>query len=399
MKIIELILDEETEFNGVDAISIVENPAIQSNFVALKDADQVVKLAEVSKDKRILLGAILIPNKPILRKGDDEDYYIYFSNDTVERASQMYLKQGNQHNASLEHEYNLKGLTLVESWIVKDLTHDKSRLYDNTKDVPVGTWMGAIRVDSDEVWDGYVKEGVVKGFSIEGYFADKAERPKEKINDFLNEIESLEAEFLLSEIENILDDKEVNLESFNDYPEGVANNAKRGIELNEKIKNKCATDVGKIRATQLAQKKNISVETIKRMYSYLSRAEDQYRKNSDDSEACANISYLLWGGLAALGWSRNKLRQLGELELETVVVDDNFAIIDDRLAYSSVEKAEEMAMNIGCEGHHMHELDGKEWFMPCEQHELKAPCQAGYEMYGFKIKNGKRVPNCVPINN
>lgn len=399
MKIIELILDEETEFNGVDAISIVENPAIQSNFVALKDADQVVKLAEVSKDKRILLGAILIPNKPILRKGDDEDYYIYFSNDTVEKASQMYLKQGNQHNASLEHEYNLKGLTLVESWIVKDLTHDKSRLYDNTKDVPVGTWMGAIRVDSDEVWDGYVKEGVVKGFSIEGYFADKAERPKEKINDFLNEIESLEAEFLLSEIENILDDKEVNLESFNDYPEGVANNAKRGIELNEKIKNKCATDVGKIRATQLAQKKNISVETIKRMYSYLSRAEDQYRKNSDNSEACANISYLLWGGLAALGWSRNKLRQLGELELETVVVDDNFAIIDDRLAYSSVEKAEEMAMNIGCEGHHMHELDGKEWFMPCEQHELKAPCQAGHEMYGFKIKNGKRVPNCVPINN
>ncbi len=399
MKIIELILDEETEFNGVDAISIVENPAIQSNFVALKDADQVVKLAEVSKDKRILLGAILIPNKPILRKGDDEDYYIYFSNDTVERASQMYLKQGNQHNASLEHEYNLKGLTLVESWIVKDLTHDKSRLYDNTKDVPVGTWMGAIRVDSDEVWDGYVKEGVVKGFSIEGYFADKAERPKEKVNDFLNEIESLEAEFLLSEIENILDDKEVNLESFNDYPEGVANNAKKGIELNEKIKNKCATDVGKIRATQLAQKKNISVETIKRMYSYLSRAEDQYRKNSDNSEACANISYLLWGGLAALGWSRNKLRQLGELELETVVVDDNFAIIDDRLAYSSVEKAEEMAMNIGCEGHHMHELDGKEWYMPCEQHELKAPCQAGYEMYGFKIKNGKRVPNCVPINN
>lgn len=370
MKIIELILDEETEYNGVDAISIVENPAIQSNFVALKD--EQIRLAEVSKDKRLLLGAILIPNKPILRKGDDEDYYIYFSNETVEKASQMYLKQGNQQNASLEHQYSLKGLTLVESWIVQDEVYDKSRLYENTKDVPVGTWMGSIRVDSDEVWKNYVKEGVVKGFSIEGYFADKAERPKEKMNDFLSELEHLEAEFLLSEIENVIDDKEVTLESFNDYPEGVANNAKKGIELNEKINNKCATDVGKIRATQLAQKKNISIETIKRMYSYLSRAEDQYRKNESDSEACANISYLLWGGLAALGWSRNKLRQLGELELETVVVDDNFAIIDDRLAYSSVEKAEEMAMNIGCEGYHMHEIEGKEWFMPCEQHELKA---------------------------
>ena len=203
---------------------------------------------------------------------------------------------------------------------------------------------------------------------------------------------------MLSEIENAIEDKEVVLESFNDYPDGVANNAERGIELNKKIKNKCATDVGKIRATQLAQKKNISVETIKRMYSYLSRAEDQYRKNENDGEACANISYLLWGGLAALGWSRNKLRELGELELETVVVDDNFAIIDDRLAYSSIEKAEEMAMNIGCEGYHMHEIEGKEWYMPCEVHELKKPCQSGYEMYGTKIKNGKRVPNCVPIN-
>ena len=183
MKIIELILDEELEFNGVDAISIVENPAIQSNFVALKD--QEIKLAEVNKDKRILLGAILIPNKPILRNNGEDDYYIFFSNDTVEKASQMYLKQGNQHNASLEHQYSLKGLTLVESWIVNDEIYDKSRLYENTKQVPVGTWMGSIRVDSEEVWQSYVKEGVVKGFSIEGYFADKSERPKEGVSEKL----------------------------------------------------------------------------------------------------------------------------------------------------------------------------------------------------------------------
>ena len=73
----------------------------------------------------------------------------------------MYLKEGNQGNATLEHQYNLKGLTLVESWIVQDEVHDKSRLYESTKEVPLGTWMGAIRVDSDEVWKDYVKEGVV----------------------------------------------------------------------------------------------------------------------------------------------------------------------------------------------------------------------------------------------
>tara|TARA_R100001463_G_scaffold110220_3_gene164906 strand:+ start:2707 stop:3312 length:606 start_codon:yes stop_codon:yes gene_type:complete len=196
MKIIELILDEDLDFNGVDAISIVENPAIQSNFVALKD--QEVRLAEVSKDKRLLLGPILIPNKPILRNGGDEDYYIYFSKDTVEKASQMYLKEGNQSQATLEHQYSLKGLTLVESWIVQDSVHDKSRLYDNTKEVPVGTWMGSIRVDSDEVWKDYVKEGVVNGFSIEGYFADKAERPKEAIP------ESMEEDLLLEAIKDII---------------------------------------------------------------------------------------------------------------------------------------------------------------------------------------------------
>jgi len=105
------------------------------------------------------------------------------------------------------------------------------------------------------------------------------------------------------------------------------------------------------------------------MYSYLSRAEDQYRKNETDSEACANISYLLWGGLAALGWSRDKLRELGELDLESLPVNEKFIIIDDRLAYSSVEKAEEIANDFGCSGHHEHDVDGVTWYMPCEQHD------------------------------
>lgn len=103
------------------------------------------------------------------------------------------------------------------------------------------------------------------------------------------------------------------LESYTDYPEGVRNNAKRGIELNENNGNKCATQTGKVRAQQLAQGEAISLETVKRMYSYLSRSEDDYDEN--DTTACGTISYLLWGGKAALGWSRNKLRELGELEL------------------------------------------------------------------------------------
>ena len=193
MKIIELILDEDQEDIGVDAISIVESPAIESDFVALKN--QEIKLAEVDKEKKILMGALLIPNKPIYRNGEEGEYYIYFSKDTIVKASQMFLQNGKQSNSTLEHSKALNGLTLVESWIVEDKAKDKTALYG--LDVPVGTWMGSVKVNNDDVWNEYVKTNKVKGFSIEGYFADKMESPKENVEEQM-------AEQLLSKIKSIL---------------------------------------------------------------------------------------------------------------------------------------------------------------------------------------------------
>ena len=179
MRIVELILDEEQEESGIEAISIVESPAIESDFVALKTEE--IKLAEIDKEKRILLGALLIPNKPIYRKGSEGEYYIFFSKDTISKASQMYLRNGYQNNSTLEHNENLKGLTLVESWIVESEVQDKSRKYG--LNLPIGTWMGAVKVNNEEIWNEYVKTNKVKGFSIEGYFADKMESPKEAVKE------------------------------------------------------------------------------------------------------------------------------------------------------------------------------------------------------------------------
>jgi hypothetical protein len=189
MKIIELILDENEEFNGIEAISVVENPAIEEDFIALKGENQQIKLANVSNERRILMGALLIPNKPIYRRNDDDEYYIFFSKNTVSKASQMYLMRGNQNNSTMEHDYELNGLSLVESWIVEDEIHDKSRKYD--LNVPVGTWMGSVKVTNDDVWNNYVKTGKVKGFSIEGYFADKMETPNPEKMAEQNAIELL----------------------------------------------------------------------------------------------------------------------------------------------------------------------------------------------------------------
>lgn len=194
MNLVELVIDEKDELSGVDAISVVESPAIESNFVALKSEE--IKLAQVDTEKRILMGPVLIPEKPIYRRDGDYEYYIYFSKDTVNKASQLFFKKGNQNNWTLEHEKNIKGLTVVESWIVEDTQKDKSSIYNLS--VPIGTWMASVKVEDDTIWNDFVKTGKVKGFSLEGFFADKYDKKElskqpsviEQIKQIINKYEN-----------------------------------------------------------------------------------------------------------------------------------------------------------------------------------------------------------------
>lgn len=96
--------------------------------------------------------------------------------------------------------------------------------------------------------------------------------------------------------------------TYADYPEAAVNNAKRGIKLNKEANNKCATDVGKQRAQDIANKRGLSFSTIKRTFSYLSRAEEYY--DPSDTKACGTISYLLWGGKSMKSWCESKIRQI-----------------------------------------------------------------------------------------
>ena len=171
MEIIELLIDETKIETGINAVSVVESPAIEENFIALNKHE--VELKEVDNEKRILMGAALIPNKQIYRRVKDKEFYIFFSEDTVRKASELFLMRSNQNNATLEHEKKmLEGMSVVESWIIEDEKTDKSRLYNFN--LPKGTWMISMKVNNDEIWN-KVKAGEVKGFSIEGYFIDKYE--------------------------------------------------------------------------------------------------------------------------------------------------------------------------------------------------------------------------------
>lgn len=296
MNLIELIIDENEDLQGVEAISVVENPAIESNFVALKSEE--IKLAEIDKEKRILMGAVLIPEKPIYRRNEKDEYYIYFSKDTVRKASELFFKNGNQSNWTLEHSEQIKGLTVVESWIVEDTQKDKSAIYNLS--VPVGSWMASVKVDDDNIWNEFVKTGKVKGFSLEGYFADKLESKKELTKQLTEE------EKLIEQIKEIILREE--LESYTDYPKAASENAKIALRYAEENGwGDCGTAVGKARANQLANNEPISKDTISRMASF-----ERHRQNSQKElgDGCGRLMWLAWGGDEGIEWAQRKLKEL-----------------------------------------------------------------------------------------
>jgi hypothetical protein len=188
MNIIEMVLDESSEKQGIHAVSVVESPAIEENWIALNK--QLIELKSVDEEKKILMGAGLVPDKQIYRRDKDNgEFYIYFSKETIRKASELFLKRSNQNNATYEHQMKIEGMSVVESWIIEDTKLDKSAIYGF--ELPVGTWMISMKVDNPEVWD-KVKAGEIKGFSIEGYFepaeaklsTDKSD--EELLNEILN---------------------------------------------------------------------------------------------------------------------------------------------------------------------------------------------------------------------
>lgn len=282
MEVYELIIkDEQTD--GVFAVSLVEKPAIEENFIALSKHQIELKALE---EKRIVIGAALIPNKKIYRRDKDKEFEIYFTDETVRRASELVFMRNQHQNATLEHAVKLSGMAIVESWIIEDEEKDKSKVYGF--DLPKGTWMITMKVMDDNIWE-KVKNGEVKGFSIEGYFVEKYEMSaREKVAELLR--------------------REFKLESYTDYPEQATENANIALRYAEENGwGDCGTAVGKARANQLANREPISEDTISRMASF-----ERHRENSQKElgDGCGRLMWLAWGGDAGIEWAQRKLEQI-----------------------------------------------------------------------------------------
>jgi hypothetical protein len=203
--IYELVIEDEN-IDEVFAISLVEEPAIESNFIFFDK--EKVQFAALSDDKRLVMGPILIPDKKILRvDGEGKPYHVFFKPETIKKLSEMYLKKKYTDSATLEHDKKINGVTLVESWIKESVTKDKSALYN--LNVPVGTWMGTFKIDNDEIWNDYVKNGEVKGFSIEGLFGHNlvsaAMMDELYLTKEISDLSEKEAAMVLNKIRAILE--------------------------------------------------------------------------------------------------------------------------------------------------------------------------------------------------
>jgi hypothetical protein len=156
------------ERKGVYAISLVDEPAMEGDFVQFKKQEKEIKFAQIDESKRRVMGLILEPNKEVLRfNQEDESYYtVYFEAEDIEDVAYNFQRQGNQNNSTIQHNGKaIEGVSFVETWIVENPKVDKSTNFG--LEYPKGSWIGVMQLENEEVWNTYVKTGQVKGFSID----------------------------------------------------------------------------------------------------------------------------------------------------------------------------------------------------------------------------------------
>ena len=375
-KVYEMQIDEMDNMSGVFAISLVSDPAIEENWVYMSK-QKPTNLAQISADKRLLLGPVLVPHKLIPRIDEEtgEEYDITFTPETIEKAAHLYMQRQMNNNATLEHSTDIQDVSTVESWIIADPENDKSVKFGMS--YPKGTWMAMMKVNNPEIWNDFVKTGKIKGFSIEGMLGHELVKASKIQGLSMQELDAQDDEAFAAEVlvemkamlevelgynttgydqqtqtrglavppptygrtsypvqpspaglppnwgapssgdiyGNLSNYDGIALESYSDYPDGVRNNARRALEFAEENGwGSCGTPVGKIRANQLAEGKPISVDTIKRMYSYLKRHEVDLESSTSYNEGCGKLMFDSWGGKAAMRWSASKLKELGLLD-------------------------------------------------------------------------------------
>jgi len=189
VEIFELIIDDTAD-SGVDFISLVDHPAIESNWMAFS---KKLNFAIQDEEKRIVSGYFMKADLPIYRVDDTgKEFYVVFRKDTIKDIVFKFMQNGYNANTNLMHDPRqiAEGVFVFESLLIDSERGIKAP--DGFEDAPDGSWWGSMKVDNDEVWE-LVKSGEFRGFSVEGMFKQSkgvtADQEKiERIKDILRDL-------------------------------------------------------------------------------------------------------------------------------------------------------------------------------------------------------------------
>lgn len=164
------------------AVSVVDKPAVETDFIYLSK-QKIEKFVGVDGERRMIYGCALRPDFPIYRNNGEEEYYLEFDKEAIDKISKNYFKMGFQSNWTAAHKDEVEGLTVTESWIKESMTMDKSIVVGLDADLPIGSWFIGCHCENDEIWN-KVKEGTYHGFSIEAVVGvEEFEKQVEEISD------------------------------------------------------------------------------------------------------------------------------------------------------------------------------------------------------------------------
>jgi hypothetical protein len=159
----------EDDDTGVSKISMVDYPAIETNFIALENR-KFLRLA-ISQDRQMLYGPALIPDQKIYRNDNEGEYYIWYSAQTIAKTVERFAENGYNTKINLQHDKNVKDCVVSESWLIEDPNMDKAKaINEEFGKLPAGTWMVGMKINNADFWEKEIKSGNARGFSIEGMF-------------------------------------------------------------------------------------------------------------------------------------------------------------------------------------------------------------------------------------
>lgn len=174
----EMLIENEM-VDGVYAISLVDRPAIKSDFIMLSEQNELdrieVKLADAHVDnmRHVVTGMVLFADQVIERIDEktNKKYNIIFRADTIRKIAENYIIQDKKDNVTIQHKLNVNKINLIETWFVEDPKMDKINIYGNKTNVQ--GWAVSLKINDDDIWNEYLKTGYLKGFSLEGNFTQR----------------------------------------------------------------------------------------------------------------------------------------------------------------------------------------------------------------------------------